>query len=70
MPYVQSDGKFTSKNTNIQAIKLNCTSTKLLLVDVNGILSLYDVDKRKGQVAQLDFERKVGGKGSGGATGL
>ncbi|CAD7934483.1 unnamed protein product [Amoebophrya sp. A120] len=57
LPFLQKDGRFTIK-INPQIFQLNVSSTKLLVVDINGILSLYDVDKRKGQVTQLEFERK------------
>ncbi|CAD7922072.1 unnamed protein product [Amoebophrya sp. A25] len=57
LPFLQKDGRFSIK-MNPSVFQLNCHSTKLLTVDINGILSLYDVDKRKGQVTQLPFERK------------
>ena len=45
---------------------LNCNSQRLAVIDINGMMSLYDLDKKgsghavKGSVGEkLDVERKV-----------
>ena len=64
LPHLSLECKFTVK-CRPQLISINCTSTRMSVVDINGLLTLIDVEQRgSGQGGstqtgqQLDFERK------------
>ncbi len=45
-------------------LALNCNASKMSIIDINGVLSFYDLTGRSGSSTQgehLSFERKVGG---------
>ena len=62
LPHLSLDGKYTAK-CRPNHLRLNCNSTRLSIIDINGILSCLDLDARpegsKGALGQfLDFSRK------------
>lgn len=62
LPHCSLENKYTVK-CRPQLIHLNCDSTRISIIDINGMMTLFDLDARpeglKGQVGQkLDFERK------------
>ena len=48
-----------------QMLALNCNLTKMSIIDINGVLSFFDLEAKGGssgtQGEHLAFERKVGG---------
>jgi len=42
LPYIQLESKMMCRTTPRQ-LKLNCDSTKFSIIDINGILSFFDM---------------------------
>mmetsp|Transcript_10684 Transcript_10684/g.30908 ORF Transcript_10684/g.30908 Transcript_10684/m.30908 type:complete len:1031 (+) Transcript_10684:210-3302(+) len=59
LPHLALDGKVLIQ-TRPQVLAVNCASSCMTCIDINGILTLYNIQHRgKGQMGeQLDFERK------------
>ena len=60
LPYIQLESKMTCR-TAPQELKLNCDSTKFSIIDINGILSFYDMNDESdgtGCGTHLAMERK------------
>lgn len=61
LPYIQLENKLKLR-CRPQQLKMNCDSTKFSIIDINGILSFYDLNDSSsganGQGIHLAMERK------------
>jgi hypothetical protein len=65
LPHISLTDKYVLR-CRPQQLALNCDSTRMSIIDINGILSFFDLDTRKADVSgkvtvgeHLSYERKV-----------
>ena len=62
LPHLSPENSYTIPKCEPYRFELNCTSSKLGVLDINGVFSIFDFDSRTNDVEQENRNSKVGRK--------